>query len=439
MDTEFVLMSRRDIERAEVMRQIADRRMTQRQAATTLRLSLRQVERLYAAYKRDGAAGLVSKKRGGPGNNRYDDVTRGTALGLVRSHYPDFGPTLACEKLNELHGFPMSVETLRQWMIDDGLWTTRAERKKRIQQPRHRRDCYGELIQIDGCDHHWFEDRGPRAVLLVYVDDATGKLMELHMCESESAFSYFEATRNYLTRHGKPVAFYSDKAGVFRVNAKQPKAGDGYTQFGRAMADLNVDVICANTPAAKGRVERAHQTLQDRLVKELRLAGVSSIEEANAFLPQFMADYNRRFGRAPRVDHDAHRALLPQDTLEDIFTWQETRKVTRSLTFRFKRTMYLLKPTKAAKRAAGKHVTVHELEDGDVFIRFEGKELSARAFDKDRRVSQGAIVENKLLGAALQHIREQQAGQQEARLASAKTIRDKRLVRKTFAGSGTSS
>jgi len=439
MDTEFVLMSRRDIERAEVMRQIADRRMTQRQAATTLRLSLRQVERLYAAYKRDGAAGLVSKKRGGPGNNRYDDVTRGTALGLVRSHYPDFGPTLACEKLNELHGFPMSVETLRQWMIDDGVWTTRAEQKKRIQQPRHRRDCYGELIQIDGCDHHWFEDRGPRAVLLVYVDDATGKLMELHMCESESAFSYFEATRNYLTRHGKPVAFYSDKAGVFRVNAKQPKAGDGYTQFGRAMADLNVDVICANTPAAKGRVERAHQTLQDRLVKELRLAGVSSIEEANAFLPQFMADYNRRFGRAPRVDHDAHRALLPQDTLEDIFTWQETRKVTRSLTFRFKRTMYLLKPTKAAKRAAGKHVTVHELEDGDVFIRFEGKELSARAFDKDRRVSQGAIVENKLLGAALQHIREQQAGQQEARLASAKTIRDKRLVRKTFAGSGTSS
>jgi hypothetical protein len=328
----------------------------------------------------------------------------------------------------------MSVETLRQWMIDDGLWTTRAERKKRVQQPRHRRDCYGELIQIDGSDHHWFEDRGPRAVLLVYVDDATGKLMELHMCESESAFSYFEATRNYLARHGKPVAFYSDKAGVFRVNAKRPKAGDGYTQFGRAMADLNVDVICANTPAAKGRVERAHQTLQDRLVKELRLSGVSSIEAANAFLPQFMADYNRRFGRAPRVDHDAHRALLPQDTLEDIFTWQETRKVTHSLTIRFKRTMYILKPTKIAKRAAGKHVTVHEFEDGAVCIRFEGKELSARAFDEDRRVSQGAIVENKLLGAALEHIRKQQEGHEAARLASAKSKRDKRLVRKKFAG-----
>ncbi len=435
MDTELVLMSRREIERAEVMRQIAERRMTQRQAALTLQLSVRQIERLYASYKRDGAAGLASKKRGSPGNNRYDDVIRGTALGMIRRHYSDFGPTLAHEKLTELHGFPMSVETVRQWMIDDGLWMTRAERKKRVQQPRHRRDCYGELIQIDGCDHPWFEDRGPRAVLLVYVDDATGMLMELHMRESESAFSYFEATRNYLERHGKPVALYSDKAGVFRVHARSPKAGDGFTQFGRAMSDLNIDVICANTPAAKGRVERAHQTLQDRLVKELRLAGVCSIEEANAFLPQFMADYNRRFGRMPRVDHDAHRALLPQDILEDVFTWQETRKVTRNLTFRFKRTMYLLEPSKAAKRAAGKHVTVHELEDGALFIRFEGKELSACAFDKDRRVSQGAIVENKLLGAALEHIRKQQQHEEleATRLASAKTKRDKRLIRNKFA------
>ena len=364
-------MSRREVERAEVMRLIAERRMTQRQASVTLGLSLRQTERLYAAYKREGGAGLVSKKRGAPGNNRYGDVLRGTALQLVRSRYPDFGPTLACEKLIEDHGFPMSVETLRQWMIEDGIWQTRAQRKKRVQQPRHRRDCCGELIQIDGCDHHWFEDRAPRAVLLVFVDDATGKLMELRMCRSESTFDYFEATRRYLNRHGKPVALYSDKAGVFRVNAKSPKAGDGYTQFGRAMADLNVDVICANTPAAKGRVERAHQTLQDRLVKELRLAGISSIDEAYAFLPKFMQDFNRRFAKEPRNEHDAHRPLQPHDVLDDIFCWQETRKVTAQLTLHFKRTMYILEPTKEAKRAAKKRVTVYEFEDGTVSIRFE--------------------------------------------------------------------
>ena len=144
------------------------------------------------------------------------------ALSIVRTRYSDFGPTLAHEKLLEVHGLRMSVATLRKWMLEDGIWKTRAQRGKRVQQPRHRRECYGELVQIDGSDHHWFEERGPRCVLLVYVDDATGKLMVLRMYESESAFSYFHATRTYLERHGKPVALYSDKAGVFRVNAKRP-------------------------------------------------------------------------------------------------------------------------------------------------------------------------------------------------------------------------
>ncbi len=154
-------------------------------------------------------------------------------------------------------------------MIGDGVWTTRRERNKRVYQPRYRRACLGELIQIDGCDHHWFEGRGPRCTALVYIDDATGRLMELYFARSESTFHYFEATRSYLKRHGKSVAFYSDKASLFRVNAKDAKAGDGYTQFGRAMFQLNNN-ICANSAPAKGRVERAHQTLQDRLVKELR-------------------------------------------------------------------------------------------------------------------------------------------------------------------------
>ncbi len=426
-------MSRREIERVHVMRAIRERRLTQKQAASQLVLSVRQVERLFARYKRDGPAGLVSRQRG-QRNHILPDGLREEALRIVRTRYADFGPTLAHEKLIEVHGLRLSVETLRKWMIEDGIWKTRAQRKKRVQQPRHRRDCYGELVQIDGSDHHWFEDRGPRCVLLVYVDDATSELMALRMCESESAFSYFHATRGYLECHGKPVAFYSDKAGVFRVNAKNPKAGDGLTQFGRAMNDLNIDVICANTPAAKGRVERAHQTLQDRLVKELRLRGICTMDEANAYLPEFMDDYNRRFGRVARNDHDAHRPLLERDCLDDIFTWQEERRVTAQLTVHHKRTMYLLEPTEEARAAAKKRVTVVEYEDGRVSIRFEGVALAARPFHKDGCVTQGSIVENKLLSGALTEIRKRQQHKEQELVRSAKSKREKRIVRDRFAG-----
>jgi transposase len=433
MDSGLVVMSRREIERAHVMRAIRERRLTQKQAASQLVLSVRQVERLFARYKRDGPTGLVSRQRG-QRNHVLPDGLREEALRIVRTRYPDFGPTLAHEKLLEVHGLRLSVETLRKWMIEDGIWKTRAQRKKRIQQPRHRRDCYGELVQIDGSDHHWFEDRGPRCVLLVYVDDATSELMALRMCESESAFSYFHATRGYLECHGKPVAFYSDKAGVFRVNAKNPKAGDGLTQFGRAMNDLNIDIICANTPAAKGRVERANKTLQDRLVKELRLRGICTMDEANAYLPEFMQDYNRRFARAARNDHDAHRPLTERDCLDDIFTWQEERRVTAQLTVHHKRTMYILEPSEEAKAAAKKRVTVVEYEDGRVSIRFQGVALAARPFHKDGCVTQGAIVENKLLSGALIEIRKRQQQKEQALVRSAKSKREKRIVRDRFAG-----
>jgi len=253
------------------------------------------------------------------------------------------------------------------------------------------------------------------------------------MCESESAFSYFHATRSYLGRHGKPVALYSDKAGVFRVNAKKPKAGDGFTQFGRAMSDLNIDVICANTPAAKGRVERAHLTLQDRLVKELRLRDICTVDDANAYLPEFMQDYNRRFGRPARNDHDAHRPLSERDCLDDILTWQEERRVTAQLTVHHKRTMYLLEPTEEAKAAAKKRVTVVEYEDGGVSIRYRGVALAARPFHKDGCVTQGSIVENKLLSGALTEIRKRQQQKEQELVKSAKTKREKRIVRDRFA------
>lgn len=187
-------------------------------------------------------------------------------------------------------------------MIKAGLLILRRQRAPKIHQPRYRRPCTGELIQIDGCDHHWFENRGRPCTALVYVDDATSRLMHLLFVKSESTFTYFEATRGYIEKHGKPMILYSDKASVFRVNNKHATTGPGETQFARAMRSLNITPLCAETSQAKGRVERAHLTLQDRLVKELRLRGICTIEAANGFAEEYIADYNRRFAKAPLHD-----------------------------------------------------------------------------------------------------------------------------------------
>jgi len=376
-------------------------------AAQLLGRSERQVWRLLKAFRSDGVAGLISKKRGRPSNRKTAEPVRAAVLWIVRQNYADFGPTLAAEKLAAEHGFSFSSETLRKWMIEAGLWRDRKQRK-RIHQPRPRRDCVGELVQVDGSEHWWFEDRGPQCTLLVFVDDATSRLMHLQFVESESTFAYFHAARAYLEAWGKPVAFYSDKHGVFRVNHPGAFGGDGMTQFGRALHALNIDIICANSSPAKGRVERANKTLQDRLVKELRLAGAATLAEGNALLPVFIADYNARFAKAPANNKDLHRPLRAGDDLDDAFAWKEERTLSRALTLQYDKIMFILDPSEHAKTAIGKRVTVVDYPDGRLAIRYQGVELAYRTFDKIRQVSQAAIVENKQLGAALAFIRAEQ-------------------------------
>ena len=250
-----------------------------------LRLSIRQVKRIWRRYKLEGALGLVSRQRGQPSNNRMHDEKRRFIITLLYAHYHDFGPTLAQEKLTETHHIRVSVETIRKLMIVEKLWRPRRVKKVRLHPMRQRRACLGELIQIDGSPHRWFEGRAPACTLLVFIDDATGRLMTLLFVPSETTFAYFEATRHYLLQHGKPIAFYGDRHSIFRVNTRNALSGTGLTQFGRVARDLGIEIICANTPQAKGRVERANQTLQDRLVKEMRLRGISSMEEGNAAVP----------------------------------------------------------------------------------------------------------------------------------------------------------
>ena len=423
------LMSDGELTRLEVLRDLDRRRLTTEAAARLLKLGPRQVFRLLKAYRIAGAGGLMSKRRGCPSNRRKPEALRVKALAIIRERYWDFGPTLAAEKLREVHGIALGRETLRLWMIEAGIWTDRKQRLKRVHQPRHRRECIGELVQIDGSEHWWFEDRGPQCTLLVFIDDATSRLMHLQFVESESTFAYFHAARAYLETWGKPVAFYSDKHGVFRVNHAGAVGGDGMTQFGRALAALNIDIICANSSQAKGRVERAHKTLQDRLVKELRLAGASSLAEANALLPGFMADYNNRFAKLPTNEKNLHRPLRPDDDLEEAFAWKEERTLSRALTLQYDKVIFILEPSEQAKAAIGKRVTVVDYPEGRLSIRYRGINLAYRTFDKLRQVPQAAIVENKRLGAALAFIRDQQIKRAEARSAKAPRRRDQRDAR----------
>ena len=396
----LVTMSDKELNRINVIQAVIDKRMRRRDAAHQLNLTERQVQRLMNRYRESGVSGLASLRRGQPGNHRIPESLKLRILALLREKYSDFGPTLAAEKLSERHDISVSVDTLRNWMTADGLWIPYSRRKPRVYQPRYRRDCLGELVQIDGSPHDWFEGRAPKCCLLVFVDDATGRIMHLRFGETESAFDYMLATREYVEKHGKPLAFYSDKHGIFRVNhAAGSKSG---TQFGRVLHDIGVELICANSPQAKGRVERANKTLQDRLIKEMRLNKISSIEEANAWLETFIVNFNQRFAKTPKYPKNLHRPVAETIVdLDDIFSWQETRKLSKSLTFRYDKMIYLVEPTEENTRIAGENIKVFDYPDGTLAFKYGHRALSYQVFDKLDCIDQGQIVDNKRLGAVL--------------------------------------
>src|SRR6202046_958754 len=371
-----VSISMRELDRLKCIQGLIDKQLKQKAVAERLGLTVRQDRRLVERYELEGPRGLISKLRDRPSNRRMKPERAEEAFAMIRAQYADFGPTLASEKLLERHGIEVSNESVRKLMIEAGIWQTRAQRKPKVQQPRLRRPCFGKLIQ--------------------------------------------NVTKRYLIEYGKPVAFYSDKHAVFRVNKAGGTRGEGITQFGRALHDLNIESICANSPAAKGRVERANGTLQDRLVKELRLAGISSMAEGKGVLESFRRDYTARFGRAPASDQDAHRKLIKAERvrIDDIFSWQESRAVTRSLTLQYDKVVYLIKPGPENDQIAGQHVTVFDYPDGRFKIRYEGRELPYSVFDRLSQIRQADIVNKKRLGATLTMAREAQRESNERRSKS---------------------
>ena len=395
-------MNSKEMNRLEVMQKLAEKRMSQKKAAQELGISLRQVKRLWKAYRERGAAGLVSQQRGKASHNRLSEETEQAVVDLLHSRYADFGPTLAREKLVEKDGVDISVSSVRKIMIEEELWKAKKVRKVEAYQMRERRSCFGELVQIDGSPYDWFEGRAPECTLLVFIDDATGRLVQLLFVESESFFSYCRAAEGYFTRYGKPSAFYSDKHGIFRVNQATTGSTDALTQFGRAMQELHVQIICANTPQAKGRVERANQTLQDRLPKELRLRGISDWEAGNAFLPVFIDDFNRRFAVQPRSSHDAHRPLSKSDNLTQIFTWQESRVLSKNLTIQFRKVVYQIQVDRPSYALRNAPVTISLDASDNVSINYKGKFLPFSTFHKQSK--QSDVVQSKHIDSMLKYL-----------------------------------
>lgn len=360
-------MSEKEVYTLKILEKIIDMRLSLTLGASYLGLTPRHLRRLKKAYLASGASALISKKRG-KSNHRHTTKLKNLVLSLILEHYGDYGPTLAAEKLAEHHQIHVCKETIRQWMHKANIRQIHEAKELTLHQPRHRRSTIGELVQMDGSVHDWFEGRGPKCTLLVLIDDATSCFLQLRFVKAETTFDYFDTVKSYFIEHGKPSAFYVDKHNVFKVNHAEAKSGDGFTQFGRALESLNVTIINANSPQAKGRVERANRTLQDRLIKELRYHNISTMKEANEFLRTYIVAHNKRFGKVPKLIGNAHLPLTEKETqsLDRTFTIQSIRTISKQLTISFKKSLFLIKNQHHPRRMIGKQVAVSESSNGEI-------------------------------------------------------------------------
>ena len=313
----FLPMSSKDIDRYEILKRTMRGDLKNKDAARLLNVSLRHAKRLKAAVRKRGPSALIHGSRGKRGNRHIPDDERERIVALLHEQYHDFGPTLACEKLEEKHGIDRDPKTIRGILVAEKLWKPKQNRSNSEHRSwRQRKECFGELIQFDGSYEHWFEDRGEKCCLLAAIDDATGIITGAQFTTDEGVFPVFAFWKEYIYSHGKPKAVYVDKFSTYRMHlpsAREDK--DLKTQFQRAMETLRIEPIFANSPQAKGRVERLFGTLQDRLIKELRLAGINDRESANQFLTDaFVPWFNKRFSVTPRRKANLHRPLIPKRT-----------------------------------------------------------------------------------------------------------------------------
>lgn len=389
----IIEMTTIEIKRCEILKMSEEKKITQKAGSQQIRVSERQFRRLIRRYRLDGPAGVTSGHRHKLSNNRMAPEKRQTIIEKLHAEYSDFGPTLASEKLLERNGVKVSKETVRQIMIAEELHRPKTRQKDRIRQMRERRKHKGELVQIDGSYHAWLEDRAEKACLILFVDDATSEILAAEFVEHESFFAYARVCKGYFQQLGLPEAFYSDRHGIFRVNNHNTTTTEGLTQFGRAMAELGIETLCAYSPQAKGRVERANQTLQDRLVKEMRLAGINNYVQANSFLTHYFTLYNHKFAVHPRSLIDSHEPLLPENNLEAILSKQSPRKLSKDLQLQYQKVIYQIITDRPAYTLRGRTVTVCESELGKIRILLNGATLDFKTFYNQPK--QAVVVTSK--------------------------------------------
>ena len=375
-------MGMKERDKLHTIRNILEGRMTQAEAAKILRRSERQVRRLCARVRSKGERSLVHGLRGRPSNNRLDEELLGQALSAL--HHPrweGFGPVFSREKLDEFYGIKLGKTTVSKLMILTNLWEVHC-RGTRHRAWRERRACVGMLVQLDGSDHDWFEGRGPRCVLVIYIDDATSRILHGEFAKVEDTCTLMRTTRAYLQRWGRPVALYVDKDGIYKVNRQatveeELRDKEPISQFTRAMGELDVDMIFADSPQAKGRVERGFGTHQDRLVKELRLSDICTIEAANRFLHEvYIPKHNRLFAVEPADPVDVHKPLLPGHDLAAILSIQIQRQVQNDFTIRHRNRFYQLEEQQPVRLCRKADITVQERLDGSMHLVFKERYLA---------------------------------------------------------------
>jgi len=382
MEAERIELSAGERDRLKILQQVEEGKMAQVEAARRLQLSDRQVRRLQVRLRHEGDRGIVHRLRGRPSNRKFPAEQQRRILARVGKRYADFGPTLASEHLAS-EGLAVSRETLRQWMSAARLWRPRPCRLERVHVWRERRSAFGELVMWDSSPYDWLEQRGPRGHLIAMIDDATSRIWG-RFAEHDSREENLRVLRGWLERHGRPVTFYTDKAGLFRVNQRaslveQLADQEPETQIRRALRELNIDWIAAHSPQAKGRIENLFGTLQDRLVKEMRLAGVDTLDAANRFMEiTFVPWWQQRFAVAPRSAQDAHRRLDRSHRLEQILSVRVERSVAQDATVVWHGQRWGVPREQVCTGLRGARAEIERRLDGSHWLRFRGHYLELR-------------------------------------------------------------
>jgi hypothetical protein len=376
---DIIPMKNRDAERLRIIQKVIDQELTQIEAGDCLELNERQVRRLAKRVRTEGPAGIIHRNRGRVSTRRLGDVVKAKILGLIQRRYADFGPTLAVETMEEKGEARVSRETLRKWMIEDGLWQVR-RKKRAVHAWRERKAHEGDMVQMDGSHHNWLEGRGPQMVLMSYIDDATGRSFG-RFYEYEGVYPAMDSLRRYLGLYGRPESVYFDKHSTYKTT-RQPDTEEllqgepAMTQFERALKELEIRVIHAHSPQAKGRIERSYRTLQDRLVKAMRLEGIGNLEDANRFLEVYWPKYNGKFAKEPREKKDLHRRVTKNLNLDRILCVKKTRTINNGYLIKWRNRMFVVQSP--SRTMLGRKVEVLESFDGRMEFLWNARALTVQ-------------------------------------------------------------